>query len=573
MIRRLHFEEAQPSPQAINPAGQTAETRDDPENDSLALEFKELLQQISGGMAAVSDQAMAVGLALAQSAPLERAAHHKLEQSDKSGDSGDSDRNQDVLDDRDVADKDSFIRLDDGDSHKRGDTRSTSGQTISEDTGPCAAVEGAVQDDLANKVGAEMVEVGPFENVSQELIETISDASQGVQEEFRVDAQDTDKSVEITIAPTEGAEVITDQQNVSFEVQAQVISHVESKVKRHGTEKVEESEEDLFDVNSLNTSPVETGADSLRKLTAPQTQEATQDRKQDVGPSASQGPEMAELNLRQARSSVEDKGPQEAQGNSLVLAQQKDVEGGQKAAKQKSEASLSDPETVSLPVTKMTNRSTEGTIQMTLLRQAFESLKATRQEGMDARAKPNTPTVTGLSAAPEAKGAQNEGSTRSSRAMTKAQTARMLERVEATLKEAARARDGKTISLRLDPANLGRVKVDVSLREGSLHARISPENQQVMVALRENAHDLQGTLRKLGLNVDSVSVTVTSEYMKEETTTGQQMSDGRSFQQERNKLPHERSQVPENTSGNELAERREVQAPGQPHVVADHWVA
>lgn len=92
-----------------------------------------------------------------------------------------------------------------------------------------------------------------------------------------------------------------------------------------------------------------------------------------------------------------------------------------------------------------------------------------------------------------------------------------LERIEAALREAARFRDGKTISLRLDPPDLGAVKVDVSLREGSLHARLSADSGSVSQMLRERAHDLQNALRKLGLNVEKITVAVNSELAAERT--------------------------------------------------------
>lgn len=86
-----------------------------------------------------------------------------------------------------------------------------------------------------------------------------------------------------------------------------------------------------------------------------------------------------------------------------------------------------------------------------------------------------------------------------------------LERVESALKEAAKARDGRTISLRLDPPDLGSVKVDVTLKDGALHARLSAESSNVTSMLRERSHELQYTLRKLGLNVEKVSVSVGNE--------------------------------------------------------------
>jgi flagellar hook-length control protein FliK len=213
---------------------------------------------------------------------------------------------------------------------------------------------------------------------------------------------------------------------------------------------------------------------------------------------------------------------------------------------------------------------------MTILRQSFESLRVKGAETADGRAKPSTPTVNAAGAASEPKSAQGEQASRASKGMTRPQTAKMLERVESTLKEAARSRDGRTISLHLEPVNLGKVKVDVSLREGTLHARIAPENQQVVQALREHAHELQSSLRKLGLDVDSVSVSITSESFSGEMATGEQMMNGRSFQEERNNLPDRRAQVPENTLGNELADWSRAGADTQGSAtgkVLDHWVA
>jgi flagellar hook-length control protein FliK len=105
---------------------------------------------------------------------------------------------------------------------------------------------------------------------------------------------------------------------------------------------------------------------------------------------------------------------------------------------------------------------------------------------------------------------RNPGSSeaRASRSLPPAVASRAFERVEQTLKEVARSKDGKSISLLLNPSELGQVKVDVTLREGTLHARLAAENPQVAQLLRERAQDLQVMLRKLGLDVDNISVAV-----------------------------------------------------------------
>jgi flagellar hook-length control protein FliK len=111
---------------------------------------------------------------------------------------------------------------------------------------------------------------------------------------------------------------------------------------------------------------------------------------------------------------------------------------------------------------------------------------------------------------------QTEGSGKGSeqseaKALPRVLALRTLEKVESALKEVARSKDGKTISVRLDPPELGTVKIDVSFREGNLHARIVAESAQVNTMLREKSHELQGLLRRIGLDADKVSVSVGSE--------------------------------------------------------------
>ncbi len=95
--------------------------------------------------------------------------------------------------------------------------------------------------------------------------------------------------------------------------------------------------------------------------------------------------------------------------------------------------------------------------------------------------------------------------------LTRSQQLRTLEKVEEALKEVARSKDGKTLSFRLDPPKLGHVRVDVSLRDGILHARVAADSAQVNSLLRDKAFEMQRTLREMGLDVDQVSVSVRDE--------------------------------------------------------------
>ena len=150
--------------------------------------------------------------------------------------------------------------------------------------------------------------------------------------------------------------------------------------------------------------------------------------------------------------------------------------------------------------------------------------------------------------------------------------ARTMERVESALKEVARAKDGKTISVRLDPPDLGTVKIDVSLRDGALHARVVAETPQVTTLLKDKSHELLQIIRKLGLNVEKVTVAVSdqkesfSSNLKNSDTSAQQNASNQSGSGDRQ--PGKRSGQNNNFVGGVVG------APTlNSNVIEDHWVA
>lgn len=155
--------------------------------------------------------------------------------------------------------------------------------------------------------------------------------------------------------------------------------------------------------------------------------------------------------------------------------------------------------------------------------------------------------------------------TKGSKELSRNQSLRALEMVETALKEATRSKDGKSISFRLDPPQLGQVKVDVSLRDGALHARIVAESPEVNQMLRERGHELQGMLRGLGLNVDKVSVSITSD--------GQQLwSEQRSSQQQEKRDPEQ--EMLKELMFVETQKTRPVSSEQKrQEIPLDHWVA
>lgn len=160
---------------------------------------------------------------------------------------------------------------------------------------------------------------------------------------------------------------------------------------------------------------------------------------------------------------------------------------------------------------------------------------------------------------------QAETNARATRASSRVTFEQALERVEAVAKEVARSKDGSSLTFRLDPPQLGNLKVDVSLREGLLHARLTPESAQVAQLLRERAHELQASLRKLGLSVDSVSVSVSGDSGSASTS-----GDSRFSSWSEQARSGGKGQV---GAGTAVGENVVPGAGNRPASTIDHWVA
>lgn len=164
----------------------------------------------------------------------------------------------------------------------------------------------------------------------------------------------------------------------------------------------------------------------------------------------------------------------------------------------------------------------------------------------------------------QSKGTQEKNA---SRELSRPAALRTMERVESALKEVARSKDGKTISLRLDPPSLGSVKIDVTLKDGQLHARFIAESPQVNALLREQSHELQQILRRAGVTADRVTVSVAGEAAIDLSTNFQ------SFDQQGAQQFEESAQY-----GAALGTSLEtgvsvVSTPASAAPPVDHWVA
>jgi flagellar hook-length control protein FliK len=570
MIRRLHLEEVQPPVPTVAAASGLSKSGDDEERKSLALEFKHLLSKVVGQVDALTDEGTALAMALAQAMPAQRVLHHDLQKPQASDVSQEND-NEDLLDDGGNERQQLAVGSDEADSDGSGDQGSN---TVERETNGADANSGKTIELARSSVATQIETSG--ELVALNNLSAQADENVGLEEgkDFDIDSslqslQSDSQAQQVSSGADTSLQGGNDGSGQLGALAAQGEA-VRLKVQDNVNDEADgEAAAEL--VASQTSEPSATEGDVVRKVVTTQKSQENSDFSQSLNRQAdasAHDPARANESNRESQSNLNSRAD--------ILPEsvtRKRVEDGTRGAQASKELPSAEPEVISPSVSQSSRRGTEGVVQMTILRQAFESLRAARQESSEGQVKPTTPTVSGAAAATGSKRSEDAASSKGSRGMNKGQMARMFERVQSTLTEAAKARDGKTISLRLDPANLGRVKVDVSLKEGTLHARIIPENQQVMTALREHAHELQGALRKLGLDVDSVTVTVRSDGFHEEAASSQNSFDGSTFQQERNNMPHEGSQVVENTVGNELAQWKEAVAPEHSVGVVDHWVA
>lgn len=147
--------------------------------------------------------------------------------------------------------------------------------------------------------------------------------------------------------------------------------------------------------------------------------------------------------------------------------------------------------------------------------------------------------------------------------LSKGQELRTLKKVEEALKEVAKSRDGKTISLRLDPPSLGSVRVEVSIRDGVLHARLAADSAHVNTLLRDKGAELQQVLRGLGIDVNAVNVSVQDDG-------SQSQQDSNMFSQQENQF----ERGPRHEGSSSAASAATVSAAeSKSSPLADHWVA
>ncbi|MGB3222079.1 MAG: flagellar hook-length control protein FliK [Desulforhopalus sp.] len=85
------------------------------------------------------------------------------------------------------------------------------------------------------------------------------------------------------------------------------------------------------------------------------------------------------------------------------------------------------------------------------------------------------------------------------------------------------------INIKLHPAELGELKIDLTVKEGSIRANIVAQSQQTLEILEKNIPKLKALLENQGFSIDQISVTAESESVNDFNLFDQQLFSGNDY--------------------------------------------
>ncbi len=92
-----------------------------------------------------------------------------------------------------------------------------------------------------------------------------------------------------------------------------------------------------------------------------------------------------------------------------------------------------------------------------------------------------------------------------------------LEKVKELLAKAAQNRDGNSLTLKLNPKELGEITVKVTHRDNNIYARITPDSSEVESMLRHKAAELTQVLIQAGIKSEQLHISIGQERTEAES--------------------------------------------------------
>ncbi len=103
------------------------------------------------------------------------------------------------------------------------------------------------------------------------------------------------------------------------------------------------------------------------------------------------------------------------------------------------------------------------------------------------------------------------------------------------------SQESTSMEMQLNPENLGKVYLQVSTKEGSVHAELATSNEAVRTALEAQIADLRESLNQAGVKVDSIEVTVASHEFERNLEQGQAREEQEGERQQEQASSHRRN--------------------------------
>ncbi|MBP9837622.1 MAG: flagellar hook-length control protein FliK [Proteobacteria bacterium] len=101
-----------------------------------------------------------------------------------------------------------------------------------------------------------------------------------------------------------------------------------------------------------------------------------------------------------------------------------------------------------------------------------------------------------------------------------------VEKVKELISQASKSKDNNTLTLKLDPQDLGKITVKVTQRDSQVFARVIPENKEVEQYLREKASELHSVLTSVGFKADQIHISFGGEKSEAESYNFQNYFNG-----------------------------------------------
>lgn len=97
--------------------------------------------------------------------------------------------------------------------------------------------------------------------------------------------------------------------------------------------------------------------------------------------------------------------------------------------------------------------------------------------------------------------------------MLESNSGKLVEKIRQMLQNAAEGQTGNTITLKVDPPELGQMTLKVTQRADQIYARITPESKDVEAAVRENAQHIVNVFVSNGVKPENVHLSIGEERM------------------------------------------------------------